>query len=613
MELDIEKIKVVGIVEPRLTGDYARIRVIGYIDGHKKSMLLAESELKELFPTKGYIFEPYFYNNFNFREFDLISFRIKENEIPRPDGDNYRICTDKNYKPKLFGDRVFEIRDLHLHNSVANFSQTKLKDRDEDYSHGFFAISGDKIIGKLKIINGRIEPEKGHVIRSWDINECNLFEHKGHHYLIDHPGANYDLIDTMDSKEAFKWFKGKINILNSEVVSYLNNKTNWRNQIPDILTDQDEDENKVDKIRLQRVCANIDNHSLLVEDIKELAKTSENLQKAFLSSIETHKLELRSEYESEIAELEKSNIVEKEKLAQQLSKIEREIDNKNERLNDLNKEIILSLSNIEQIKSNKDRILSDFKIIKDVLGNIKSASIMSIDHEESFVVESIKPTIGTIPILRRDKFSARLKYYLNDRFLNSSICGKLITVFSTYKGIFLGDAELGLSFIEAVSNSNYIIQHVEPDWLHFNDLWRNGLDAIWRLSHENPDQLNFLILEDVNMSSPECYMRPLLDCMNGIRKQIPFAKTAFPENLRIIATKISSDEPKIGLPLYQQTFRNWGAIGFADKCSQLIDQNHPPVDGYLDVETFFTFKSDEPIEDYSDKFKYEFNELFDYQ
>ena len=252
MEFNIEKDKVFGIVDFRLKGDCARIKVLGYINAIKSCVILNESELKELFPPIGYIFEPGFFNNFNFKEGELVIFRAKEIELSRPDGDIYRINTDNNARPCLFGSRVFEITNFEENNSFVNLSITKII--DENYSHGFYGIFKNKLFGRLKMVNGKIAPETGHFIKEWATNQKNIFKYKNNQYLLhEHPDGQSKLIDTMDEKAAFKWFKEKLGILNSDVVSYLNNKTNWSKVLPEILINQNEDETEVDKIRLRRI------------------------------------------------------------------------------------------------------------------------------------------------------------------------------------------------------------------------------------------------------------------------------------------------------------------------------------------------------------------------
>jgi hypothetical protein len=160
-----------------------------------------------------------------------------------------------------------------------------------------------------------------------------------------------------------------------------------------------------------------------------------------------------------------------------------------------------------------------------------------------------------------------------------------------YKTILVKDIAIGVAIAESTNNCKYIIQQVEADWLHFKDFWNNGLGSLWQSAKENPSQMHFLLLEDMNMSSPELYARPLTDILRGIRKQIPFGKTSFPENLRIIGTLAPVEDPKIGLPIFEQTFKDWGEIGFRGNIFKTNEIKVINEDGYLSPsilnETFF--------------------------
>lgn len=612
MEFDIEKNKVVGIIDHRLKGDCVKIRPIGFINSKKCCELFTDSEILELFPNSGHVFEPGFFLNYSWKIGELIEFKVKEIEIPKEDGDLYRMFTDNNNKPKPYGFRVFNVRNLIVNQSSIDLSQIILENGDENYLSSFFCICKDRIYGKLKSQNGKIVTE-GHSVRSWDKAKCSYFEYLHYRYLLQEPGVNENLFDTMDENDLFTWFKKKLNELNinKRALDFLNQNIRWQDGFSEVLKDPTEEKLRLERIRFERIVNSITQFELSITDIKELIKTSEKLERIFIASIERHKTELRSEYTEEIEKLEAQKELEKQKLEQSLSKISVDIAHKKNELASLDEEISTKKSHIEHIAANKDRILSDFSIIQEVLGG-KSEHRKSIENtEDSFVIEAIMPSEGVNQIIQKDIFISRLKYHLNRRQRDISKAAKMLAGIATFKGIFANDVNCLLALIEATGNAKYIIQQVEPDWLHFKDLWVNGLEAIWKSSHENPDILHFLVLEDINLASPECFMRPLLDCMNGIRKRIPYALNEYPDNLKIIATKISSDEPRIGLPLYQKTFGNWAAYGFAEPLNNTNGQHHSFVDGFITSNTFIAFKSDEPLEQFAEKFVNEYKELFD--
>jgi len=227
----------------------------------------------------------------------------------------------------------------------------------------------------------------------------------------------------------------------------------------------------------------------------------------------------------------------------------------------LAKQIIETETQLTKIKENKDRIIQDFSIIKEVLQGQNQCNNSIQENHNSFVVEEIIDG-GNDSIITIEEFEEQLRYHLSNNAINPQFATKIINIISTQKAILVKDIRIGLSIVEATNNAKYIIQQVEPDWLHFKDFWDNGLGEIWNSAHNSPDKFHFLLLEDINMSALECYCRPLLDILTGVRKKIPYGQTPYPNNLKIIATYAPFEEPKIGLPIYRNTFDNWGAIGF---------------------------------------------------
>lgn len=589
MGFDIEKNRVVGIIDHRLKYDGARIKVIGYLNSERNLILLNEEDLKNEFPPIGFIFGYKFFIDNSMKEGDMIEFKIEDAQNEKDHGDSFKIQRDT--KVKLWGRRIFEVENFNVNNLFAELSNLSMP--FIDYTHSFYILSNDKIYGKLKLQNSSIMPDKGHYFYEWLKEQCEIFTYKDNHYLLDDPPKvhYHNLVDSMDDHAAFYWFKSKLKLLSSDTVNLLNSQVNW-GEFAEKIVNQDADKTIVEKNRLKRICNNLDQQELLVEEIRQLSKISKPLENAFNAAIERHKDELKSEYANEIEEYKSELEVERQKAKERISRINFEIELKERELASILNEIKESCSKVDTLNAKKDHILSDFSIIKEVLGG--SISPKEQVQSNSFVIETVnRPDENTPLIEKRDKFLARLKHIATLKYAGHFKVSNLLAATATFKGTFVRNEEIALALIEATGNCKYIIQQVEPDWLHFKDLWNNGLEAIWKSSHENPDILHFLVLEDINLSSPECYMRPLLDCMNGIRKRIPFAMNEFPENLRIFATKISSDEPKIGLPLYEQTFKNWGAVGFAKPIDKTSEKIHSVVEGYIDSITFSTFKLDD--------------------
>ncbi len=95
MEFNNETDMVIGIVDHKLGGESARIKVLAIANNKKDFQKLTEGQAIDLFPPKGFVFEPGFFHNYTFVEKDIISFGVSENEQSGIDSDRdiYRINT----------------------------------------------------------------------------------------------------------------------------------------------------------------------------------------------------------------------------------------------------------------------------------------------------------------------------------------------------------------------------------------------------------------------------------------------------------------------------------------------------------------------------------------
>lgn len=82
--------------------------------------------------------------------------------------------------------------------------------------------------------------------------------------------------------------------------------------------------------------------------------------------------------------------------------------------------------------------------------------------------------------------------------------------------------------------------HVEHDWLHYSDFVNHGLIKIWKEAASNSAIHFVLVLDSLNLTHPECGMKPLLD---SFECKIPLLGTKLkrPENLKIMATLLPTE------------------------------------------------------------------------
>lgn len=609
MEFDIDKNKVIGIVGHELSGRSTRIRILSVFDSNNKIKTLPEDEIRELFPPKGFIFEPGFFHNYNYKENDIISFFIEElKNIDSENKDQHRLSTLKKQVNK-YGIQARYINGVIIEKRTIDFSNASLKDNNP--TGNFYGIIDKLVIGELRFQNEKILPALYHRVKVWDINESSILKcNNSIITLHEKPQENFSVYDCMDNQQLFEWFREGLKKVEPDYVKLLDHKAKWRNEIPKLFSESNKEKYEVDKTRFKRLEEKIKYLDLSISDIKTLIEKSNSLKRVFNDVLETHKKEWETDYKKQIEEYRKEFDKQKKLLDSELMAIQNSQKEKEAALNSLNKKIESSSKRLESINKNKERILADFSIIKDVL-SIESNTGKPTKLSDSFILEDIKKPDDTTLFSSGENFVTEIKYQLNKHQLCPNFAKRLLDIFAIYKGIFIRDIELGIAFVNATNNARYIIQQVEPDWLHFGDFWNNGLGTIWQSAHKYPEKLHFLILEDINLSSPECYARPLFDIIKGIRNHIPYGKTAFPMNLKILAIKASTTDPEIGLPLIEQTFAGWGAVGFNDKLYEKSDTEYKSSSGIITSDTLSNFQLDEfEIENIKLAVKNEFNNLF---
>ncbi len=591
MEFDIEKHRVVGRVDHALKPEFisARVKVIGFLDNSNELCLLDDNELVKIFPPKGFIYAYKLLHGSKYEINDIVQLSVTEN--PDADGHKDNYSWDRSFV-KDFGIKAYKVDGFKITNNYTDLSSVKII--GENSNGDFYGITNKYVIGKLKLNNGIIDTlEKS--IKIWDKDECFLYENENSVRLLKEPDGEYFLVDCMDDNSLFEWFRGQIKEIDPPLFQKLNTASNWKTKIPALFDKLRIENADIEKLRLKRLESKINHIELTWNEIIEFREQSPTLKKVFNDAITKHIDELQSEYTKKKIEFEHEFNKKKNELFVDFETTERETKAKIAELNsEINKkqteaqkaaaEYEQAKQRLVEIEKEKSRIISDFGIIKEVLS--LSASTSKSNTENTYILDELVTEKNQI--LNEKDYINNIQYYLADFKIEPKIAKRIFETITIYKVLFVSDIRIALSVINATGNAKFIIQHTEPDWLHFKDFWNNGLSTIWNSAHENSEIPHFFVLEDVNLSSPECYARPLLDVIAGIRGKIPFAETCFPNNLIIFATKASSQNPTIGLRLYEETFPNWGGIGFRNKIKPTVDvvQKFSFVEGKIDSSLF---------------------------
>ena len=579
MEFDEDVYKIVGVIKKELGVGSARIKVLALLSKKNKLIRLSRDGIVHFFPPIGYVFEPGFFRKYKYKVNDIISFKVEKNDKALDGYDEYRL-NSYDAELKEFGLKACMVNGFEKKGLATNLNSISLANEVEGT---FYGITDKYIIGKLKITgNGKIEPFFRSRVHLWDLDPDNILCFEDNCRLINEPQEDFLILDCMDDKQLFEWFRNCLKQIRPEYVNMLDHKANWRIEIPRLFENVDEERLKADNIRWKRIEEKMDLLELSEETVLSLAGNSEKFKKIFSQSIKSHIEEFKDKYKLELDEFKNEIDQQKLVLSSNITDLEKQKISKDMLLKEITETVKLEKEKLDQLKENKDRIIQDFSIIKDVLQEHPQKIECNNLQSDSFVIEEIENNICD-KITSVDQFEEQLKYQLFENKINPMFAKNIYNVTSLYNIILVKDIRMGIAIAKATNNAKYIIQQVEPDWLHFSDFWNNGLGKIWESAQNLPETFHFLLLEDINMSALECYCRPLLDIINGVRNKIPYGKTSFPPNLKILATIASFDEPAIGLPIYKDIFENCGAVGFRGNINGIVEPIIKPESKLLSI------------------------------
>jgi len=171
-----------------------------------------------------------------------------------------------------------------------------------------------------------------------------------------------------------------------------------------------------------------------------------------------------------------------------------------------------------------------------------------------------------IPYKEWNADNKTLPVFLHERYQNGNklVISMLdsIPYYWQFKALFVPSSAWVYMLAKIFGNTAVYTLHIEYNWLHFSDFCRNGLQEALNEAYTHPEKNYMLILEGLNCTQPECGLRPLLNVIAGIEPVISDINKPLPKNIQLFATlQPTKGEHPIGLPLHQDLFPKWGAIG----------------------------------------------------
>ena len=262
--------------------------------------------------------------------------------------------------------------------------------------------------------------------------------------------------------------------------------------------------------------------------------------------------------------------------------MENEIDRKRMEINLLDE-------NIDKIQARKEDILGDFNVVKEVLQlmnvqpTVPQSTVVTPNQQLSHPsISSID--LETSPIKNVETFTKRLERFLQLNNRKSDIAKRLLGYIIHYNTLLLPDSRILLSVLKATGNCKYSIQYVNPEWRSFDSVWNNGLAIMVESCKENPEILNYFVLQNCNLTYLPCILQPIVDMSLGLLTKFPGTDLQFPKNLRIVLT-LTEEE---ALPVAAQNIRYFGCLKKDNYVSEEGRENEKsdeevPYSGYLSM------------------------------
>lgn len=510
-------IKIIGSVEEIRSEKNSRVQVLTY----KKNgeYITDKASLIREFQPHGFVFA---YNINKFKPGTLIELEVVQGESSS-NHDQY--TADGKSKVWPTGHRLLQMNEVVLH-SIQSVNINQLQQemyRYEDLKDFFIQVN-HFVYGPFDYIDGVVsvvaDPGFCEVDKTLQLSSTNYT------YLAKRPLVTK--IDALNSDQLATWFRNKIKNLKIDVdVEGL--KTIIEHQTL----------SELDRSRLNRAFKLLDEFHFTKDELLNFCQTSSDLRDKFDSFLAKERGELLGPLK-----------IEEEILERMIEAGQDELAVSNELLNEAKERLVALQNDIEILNLNRQKIIEDIRI-QSMLNETSRYSKYDIS-----VVEGSSIYRDFTDFLHELCKSLQWKDESLDKSTATAVCQ-----LSQYHCILATQVEFIMHIANCTGNCKIYLQQVEPDWIKFDFLYENGLHEIWQSALKYPARIHFLILEDFNLASFECYSKPLTDVLAGRRQALPGFQPGIPNNLWIFFIPIeNTSNYEFGLPLISNSYQQFGGF-----------------------------------------------------
>ena len=574
---DYENNNPVGYVDILPNGN-ANIDIVGYVDRLNKYHHLNSKEVSNTFPPKGRVFAHNFVQKYESFRNSLVCLAVMPNAKDGEGLDSY--IWDKSVTVYEFGTKLKSLKANLNEDGENNFRIFQENDLIETESDKFI-LCGDKVYYIKAQSRERLIPY-------WNISSLDIIDTSfGKKYIPSSQLPEKDgCIDITNDDQLINWFMTKILRKHySEIVAgesfdvveqYLVKAFNdMKNLTPN-----------VHKSRLERIKRISTNFIMTLDELHAISDIPW-VKNVIQQTVEAHKQslisdtsaeykdlldKLKEEHETQI-ELEKIRYEEKLKeletqfnasastISENEAKATAKLEEKKLEIEILDETIATKkkdVENVEQLikKANerKNDLISDFSIIKEVFGMGSPVSSPTLSKfSKTLNIESIDQ-VGT-ECMMYNAYKKSLEDTLKANKLPHQNASTIADMMAEYKLLLVPDGVYAMAIIHAAQKCYYGVEYVNVGWKSFDDLWTEGLQEMVQHCNNEPEQMHFLILQNINLSYLPNYMQPILDIQMGLSPCFP-SGIQYPDNLRILCTL---DDGEV-LPMSEKSLSYIGCI-----------------------------------------------------
>ena len=561
---DFENYNPIGYVDILPNGN-ANIDIVGYVDSLNAFHRLNSREIVDLFPPKGRVFAHNFIQRYESFRNKLVCLAVMPNAKEGEGLDSY--IWDKSVTVYEYGTQIKALKANLSEDGEHNFCIFQENDLIETESDKY-VLSGDRVF----FIKAR---SKDRLIPYWNISNIEIIDTSfGKKYIpVTQMPEKDGCIDITNDDQLINWFMTKIlrkhyteimaggsfDVVEQYLVTAFNDMKNLTpnvyksrldrikkisasfimtldelNEISDIPWIKDVIRQTIDAHKQSLVSESSAEYKAQLDKLKEEHDLQVELEKERYNE-EINKL--KSRYEEKVSSISEDEA----KAVAQLEEKKLDIEILDETIASKKKDIDDIETMLQKVNERKNDIVSDFTIIKEVLGvGVPSGSLKDGESfsKKELNIESIEQAESEC--IMYNAYKKSLEDTLKANKIPHHSASTIADMLVEYKTLLVPDVAYAMSMIHAAQRCYYAIEYVNVGWKSFDDLWTDGLMGMVRHCEAEPGKMHFLILQNINLSYIPNFMQPLVDIQMGISTSFPQG-LSFPNNLRILCTLADGD------------------------------------------------------------------------